>query len=264
MRFETVKIHFDGVAEIRTAAVLEPFLGTNAGSGSTLVDVDRLQDFILELHDADIDLHLHTSGDRATRTALDAVEQARDRIDGELACRVSLSHIEMLAAEDAPRFAELDVAANFTPHWSGGYFKGASLTIGERADHLHRVKTIFDSGAVVGLSSDVTVYSEMSRSNPFFGIQTAHNRQEVAEGAAAPILPPENERVDLDALVRGYTLGSAAQLGIDGELGSISEGKRADLVIVDRDLFSVDRYEVHSAKPVAVMLDGVVLNGRLD
>ena len=264
LRFETIKIHFDGVAEIRTAAMLEPYLGENAARGETLVDVDRLRDFILELHDEKIDLHLHTSGDRATRTALDAVEQARARTGGELACSVSLAHIEILADEDAPRFAKLGVAANFTPHWYGGYFKGASLTIGERADRLHRVRTLLDSGAVVSFSSDVTVYSEMSRANPFFGIQTAHNRQEVAEGVGAQVLPPENERVDLESLVRGYTLGGAQQLGIADEVGSIRDGMRADLVIVDRDLFSVDRYEVHSAEPVAVMMDGVVVSGRLD
>ncbi len=264
LRFETIKIHFDGVAEIRTAAMLEPYLGENAGLGATLVDRDRLRDFILELHEEGVDLHLHTSGDRATRTALDAVEQALARTSGELACKVSLAHVEILAEEDAPRFAELGVAANFTPHWYGGYFKGADLTIGERAEQLHRVRTLLDNGAVVGLSSDVTTYSEMSRANPFFGIQTAHNRQEVAEGARAPVLPPEDERVDLESLVRGYTLGSARQLDVADEVGSISEGKRADLVIVDRDLFSLDRYEVHSAKPVAVMMDGVVVSGRLD
>ena len=153
LRFETIKIHFDGVAEIRTAAMIGPYLGENAGRGATLVDRDRLRDFILELHHEDIDLHLHTSGDRATRTALDAVEEARARIPDGLRCRVSLSHIEILADEDVPRFAKLDVAANFTPHWYGGYFKGADLTIGERASRLHRVRALLDSGAVVGVGS---------------------------------------------------------------------------------------------------------------
>ena len=103
----------------------------------------------------------------------------------------------------------------------------------------------------------------MPRANPFFGIQTAHNRQEVAEGTAAPLFPPRSERVDLDSLLRAYTLGGAQQLGMAEELGSLSEGKRADLVIVDRDLFAVDRHELHTVEPVAVMMDGAFVAGGL-
>ncbi|MCP4038473.1 MAG: amidohydrolase family protein, partial [bacterium] len=166
LRFETIKIHFDGVAEIRTAAVLEPYSGSVAGKGATLIGVERLRDFILQLHEEDIDLHLHTSGDRAVRVALDAVEQAKKRVFGALRCQVSLAHIEMLAEEDVARFSELGVIANFTPHWYGGYFKGSELTIGERSKRLHRVQTLLASGAVVSFSSDVTHVSETHRANP--------------------------------------------------------------------------------------------------
>lgn len=264
LRFEMIKIHFDGVAEIRTAAMLDPYLGENAGRGETLVDAERLRDFIVELHAEQIDLHLHTSGDRATRTALDAVEQALVHTSGELDCRLSLAHIEILAEEDEARFAELGVVANFTPHWYGGYFQGADLTIGERANRLHRVRTLLDRGAVVSFSSDVTTFSEMTRANPFFGMQTAHNRQEVEEGPDAPVMAPESERADVDSLLRGYTLGSASQLGLADQLGSLTVGKRADLVVLDQDIFSIDRYEIHSVEPDAVLMDGRLVSGRLE
>ena len=143
LKFETIKIHFDGVQEIRTAAMLDPYLGEGAGKGETLFTEEELTDFILELHAEGIDLHLHTVGDRAIRVALNAVEGAKSRIECALNCQVTLSHIEVLADEDVIRFNELGVVANFTPHWSGGYFQGAHLTSGPpRSDNLYKVNGI--------------------------------------------------------------------------------------------------------------------------
>jgi predicted amidohydrolase YtcJ len=263
LRFETIKIHFDGVAEIRSAATLEPYLGERGENGATLVGTTRLRDFILELHEEDIDLHLHTSGDRAVRVALDAVEQAREETGSELRCQVSLAHIEMISEEDVPRFAELGVVANFTPHWYGGYFKGSELTIGDRSKRLHRVRTVAESDAVVSFSSDVTGSSESHRANPFFGIQTGHNRQDAGEGPSAAVMPPVEEKVGLETLVRGYTIGSALQLDIDDEVGSLTVGKRADLIVLDRNLFEVGRYDIASIEPLAVFLGGDLVQGGL-
>lgn len=265
LKFETIKIHFDGVQEIRTAAMIDPYLGEGAGSGRTLFTEEELTNFILELHDEEIDLHLHTVGDAAIRTALNAVEAARQITKGGLRCQVSLSHIEVLQDSDAARFAELGVVANFTPHWSGGYFQGSELTVGSpRSDNLYRVRGIEDSGGTVSYSSDTTTYSEILRANPFYGMQVGHNRQEVAGGEDAEILSPRTERLPLDLLVEGYTMGGARQLGLDDSLGSITTGKEADFILLDRDLFEVNRYRIHEVEPLAVVMNGRLVSGSLD
>jgi len=264
LRFETIKIHFDGVQEIRTAAMLDPYLGEGAGRGETLFTLDRLRDFILELHAEDIDLHLHTVGDRAIRVALDAVEQARAAVSGELACKVTLSHLEVMDDADIPRFHDLGVAANYTPHWHGGYFEGSQLTVGEpRSSRIMRARPLLEDDAVVSFSSDVTTYAEMERANPFFGMQIAHNRQEVEDGPEGEVMLPLTERLAREALVRGYTRGGASQLRLDGELGSLTKGKAADLVVLSEDLFTVDRYAIHRVRPDAVVMRGRVVQGRL-
>ena len=264
LRFETIKIHFDGVQEIRTAAMLDPYLGEGAGRGETLFTLDRLRDFILELHAEDIDLHLHTVGDRAIRVALAAVEQARAAAPGDLACHVTLSHLEVMDDSDIPRFRDLGVAANFTPHWHGGYFEGSELTVGEpRSSRVMRAQPLLQNGAVVSFSSDVTTYSEMERANPFFGMQIAHNRQEVEDGPDGAVKLPWTERLGREDLVRGYTRGGASQLRLDGEVGSLEVGKAADLVVLSEDLFTVDRYAIHRVEPTAVVMRGRVVHGRL-
>jgi predicted amidohydrolase YtcJ len=264
LRFEAIKIHFDGVQEIRTAAMLDPYRGEGAGRGETLFTLEQLREFILELHGEGMDLHLHTVGDRAIRVALDAVEQARAAAGGDLACHVSLSHLEVMDDADVPRFRELGVVANYTPHWHGGYFEGSHVTVGEpRSSRIMRAQPLLEDGAVVSFSSDVTTYAEMERANPFLGMQIAHNRQEVEDGPEGEVMLPSTERLGREALVRGYTRGGAAQLRLDDELGSLSVGKAADLIVLSDDLFGVDRYAIHRVRPDVVVTQGRVVHGRL-
>ena len=75
---------FDGVSEIRTSAVLEPFLGDDGERGKTMVDAARLSEFLLELHAEAIDLHVHTVADRAIRTAIEERTDS-DRAEGMIA-----------------------------------------------------------------------------------------------------------------------------------------------------------------------------------
>lgn len=266
LRFNTIKIHYDGVSEIGTSSVLEAFLSNPASRGNTLVSGDRLRDFMLELDARGIDLHLHSVGDAAVRTALDAVEAAQARLGRPFDSRVTLCHDELLSAPDVPRFGKLGVIANFTPHWNGGYFGGADRTLGRaRYDRMYSVKPLLEAGATVTFSSDITDHIEWKtdRADPFLGLQIGHNRQEPAAGKDAPLRPPVSERLSLEALVKGYTRSGAYQLRLEKQLGSIEVGKLADLIVLDENLFEIDRYALHGLSPTAVLFEGRVVFGKL-
>jgi predicted amidohydrolase YtcJ len=94
-------------------------------------------------------------------------------------------------------------------------------------------------------------------------MQIGHNKQDVEGGAQATLAPPRSERLRLDSLIDGYTRDAAFQFGRAGQLGSIEVGKRADLVVLDRNLFEIDRYETHEVHPVAVVMDGQIVHGAL-
>lgn len=266
LRLDTVKIHFDGVSEIGTSFVLEPFLDDPRNRGNSVIGVERLRDLILELDAKGIDLHLHTVGDAAARRALDAVQQARARLGRELGIRITLCHLELVDEADTPRFKALGVVANVTPHWNGGYFEGADRWLGrERHDRMYGVRPLLAAGAIVTYSSDITDHIEWKtdRADPFLGMQIGHTRQEVEGGAKAPVRPPENERLELEDLLRGYTLNGAYQLRRERELGSIEVGKSADVVVLDRNLFEVGAYDLHRVTPSAVLMEGRVVAGKL-
>ena len=234
LKFNTIKIHFDGVTEIQTAAMIEPYINTGL-RGRTLFDEQRLSRFILELNKKNINLHLHVVGDQATRTALGAVEAAI-KTAGPLETRITLSHLESVHPSDIPRFKKLGVFANFTPHWFGGYFGDATERLGqERSDNRQMARTFFNAGADVTFSSDVTNSQELGRAAPFLGMQFAVSRKD--PGFKGPALPPANEIVSLDQSVAAYTLNGARQLGLEKELGSIEAGKSADILVLEKKPF---------------------------
>jgi predicted amidohydrolase YtcJ len=266
LRFNTIKIMFDGVSEIRTSAVLEPFLGEEDYRGKTVVDAPRLSNFILELHDEEIDLHLHTVGDAAIRTALDAVEIAHAELGGQPDIRITFCHLEIIDEADFDRFKKLNIFSNFSPQWHGGHIQGAELTLGqERYDRMFTVQPLLDRDVSVAFSSDITNAGKWrtDRASPFFGMQVGHTRLEPEFGAKATIRPPENERLRVEDMIRGYTLNGAAQLGLDNELGSIEVGKVADLVVLDRNLFEVLPSQIKSTRPTAVLMEGKLISGSL-
>ena len=75
----------------------------------------------------------------------------------------------------------------------------------------------------------------------------------------APIQPPASERLSVEALVRGFTIDAAYQLHMEDEIGSIEVGKKADLAVLDQDIFSIDPYAIHRTKVVLTMLDGAIV-----
>jgi len=264
LKFNTIKIHFDGVSEIRTSALSQPFSDDPSTSGGIIMTQQRLMELMLELHHEKIDLHMHTVGDRAVNVALNAYEQAKQKIKGEFNVRLTLTHLEYVQIEDVRRFKPLGVIANFTPHWYGGdYFHGAEVTLGHERDSWGmQVTPYIQSGAVVSYSSDVVTPDEFDRANPFFGMQTIHNRQEVLGGKDAKVMLPVYDRISMENLIRGYTQGGAYQLRMEETKGSIEVGKNADIIIMRENLFEMDKYEISEAKVLKTFKDGEVIYER--
>jgi predicted amidohydrolase YtcJ len=75
----------------------------------------------------------------------------------------------------------------------------------------------------------------------------------------APIQPLESERVDIDTMIRGFTIDAAYQLHMEDEIGSLEVGKKADLVVLDRNLFETDPYEIHITEVVVTLMDGNIV-----
>lgn len=267
VKIDTLKVFFDGVVDTRTAAMLEDYLDTPGNSGETLLDRRQVHDLIVELDAEGLNFHAHTVGDRATRTLLDGIEDAHATLGRPPAIRTTLCHLEFVADTDFARFRPLGIVSNFTPHWAHGTdLSWYEAGIGALAFDMQRGQPMLSDGAWVSFSSDNTTESEWksprASSSPFTGMQVGHTRQDVGIGADDPILPPASERLQLGDLLNGYTSGGAYQLG-RSDIGSIAVGKRADMVVLDQNIFEINPYDIHRTKPIAVIVDGEIEVGEL-
>jgi predicted amidohydrolase YtcJ len=253
LRANAVKIFADGVIEARTAALLEPYAGTNDDRGKANVEPGALNPLVAALDREGFQVHIHAIGDRAIRNSLDAFESARAR-NGARDSRHQIAHIELFNPLDVSRFRRLGVIANFQPLWAYADPYITKLTLPalgpERSRWLYPIASLVKSGAVVACGSDWSVTSM----NPLEAIQVAVTRRGLEEGPGAAWIP--EEVADLPAMLAGYTINGAYVNFEERETGSIEAGKAADLVVLDRNLFETAPHEIHRVKVLLTLLEG--------
>ena len=266
LKVHTMKIFMDGTQKIHTAAMVTPYadIGT---TGATAFSAEGIAKLLKELNDADLDLHLHTVGERASRTVLDGVEMARKEMGDSLHVRVTCAHLEIQDDADLDRFAKLGVFANFTPHWHAGDPSYSAVWLGdERSRKQFRCKTLWDSGAHVTWSSDNIVFMDFMTWNPYLGMEVGMTRlitektRNYEFARSTEVLPPEDERMGIEEMLLGFTINGAVQLGIEDTKGSITAGKDADFLVFDNDLLTAEHEGFSYNKPTDVYFAGKKVN----
>ncbi|WP_433585870.1 amidohydrolase [Microbacterium hydrocarbonoxydans] len=274
VHINTMKLFLDGTNEIKTSAVLEPFEGDPGNTGELRMSEPDLKTLMTRLNDEGMDLHIHICGDRAYRVALDVVEELKAELGDKWKLQVTIAHADIVDPADYSRAAELGIVVNWTPHWGGGVIGTAALdTLGEeRFNRMYQFNPLIDAGTVVSFSSDVVSTQEKYRANPYLGMQIGHTRSDPeyppAEGPGTvpgtSIREPLSAQLSLEDLLQGYTLNGAIQLGIDSTTGSLEVGKKANLAVLDEDLFDVEVEKIQDIEPSLVMFEGKVVKGTVD
>jgi predicted amidohydrolase YtcJ len=270
-RFRTtsVKIMQDGVCENFTAAMLAPYLDGHGhpagGSGTSFFDADELTAAVTAIDARGFQVHIHAIGDRAVREALDAIAAARAE-NGPSLGRHHIAHLQVVHPDDLPRFRDLGVLANCQPLWASNEPQMTELTLPflgpERSAWQYPFGSLARSGAQLCFGSDWPVSSP----DPMWEMHTAVNRT-TAPGypfrgldTDTPFLP--GERVGLPTAIAAFTIGSAYVNHDEHEAGSVEPGKRADLVVLDRDLFAQPAAEIALAQVDLTLVDGAVTYAR--
>lgn len=254
LRVHSAKFFVDGIVENRTAAMLADYSDARGGNAQLMFGENHLRELFIAFDAARIQIHVHAIGDYAVRASLDALEAARE-INGAWPSLHQIAHVQFIDPADIGRFAKLGVVANLQPLWASNDPSVTEIAAGmvgrERTRWIYANRSLIESGAPYTLSSDWGV----SSLNPFRIMSTAMLRQAKRLGWGAPPFTPE-ERISLDQALRGYTINAAAAAWRDRDTGSLSVGKFADLIILDRDIFSTIPEELGETKVVLTMLDG--------
>lgn len=256
----TIKIMLDGCPESCTGSVLHPYegpFGDRHGLGIQFVEAEALKEAVTALDGLGFQVHQHALGDRAVRGALDAVEAAR-AANGRSDNRHHLAHLQIPDPADLPRLRDLEVIANMQPYWAQPDPMIEEMTTprvgAERAARLYPIGDVRASGAVLAFGSDWPVTTP----NPFLEMEVAVTRQVPGEPDAGVLHP--SQRIDLQAALAAFTRGSA-YLNHDDEAGTIAEGKRADLVVLDRNLFDRSQGAIGEAAVTATVASGRIVHG---
>jgi predicted amidohydrolase YtcJ len=254
LHVHSAKFFLDGVLENRTAAMIDDYADAQGGNAPVMFGENHLRELFIAFDAARFQIHCHVIGDKAARAALDALEAARE-VNGAWPSLHQLAHVQCLDPNDVPRFGKLGVMPNVQALWARNEPSITDVALPmlgpERSRWIYAFRSLTETGAEIALSSDWGV----STLNPFQIIETAMTRQPPGRSRDYPPFLPE-QRLTINECVRAYTVTAAAAAWRARETGSLSIGKFADLIILDRDIFAADPYDIGDTQVLLTLLAG--------
>ncbi|CAN3127077.1 amidohydrolase [Mycobacterium sp. smrl_JER01] len=233
-----VKIFVDGVVENLTASLHEPYQCSHS-VGTPLFDPAQLRDAITTCVQAGFSVHVHSIGDAATTSALDAFAHCHDPAPGP---RHQICHLQVVRSADIPRFAELGVIANVQALWACRDEQNVTLcrpALGpDRFEAQYPFGDLVRAGTTLAFGSDWRV----STPNPLPQIEVAVTRRPPGDVDTAPL--GATQSLDLTTCLLGFTRNAAFAAGVDDRTGSLTVGRDADIVVLDTDPYTVEDHEL--------------------
>ncbi len=258
LRVGHVKFFSDGSQGARTAWMLEEYEDTPS-CGMPLTPMDEIADAVRRAHHAGLAVAIHAIGDRAIRELLTVFEQVlgNERRVGT-ACSAApgaphrIEHLQNIRPEDMLRLGRLGVVASVQPIHVPDDFPMIERSVGGRGRWTFPFRDLLAAGVPLTFGSDCPVADP----NPLWGIHAAVTRQ-MRDGTPTGGWYPD-QRLSVAEAVWGYTMGPALVSGRERDLGSITPGKLADLVVLDGDIFEIEPMEI-----ARVQVSMTILGGRV-
>jgi len=202
---------------------------------------------------AGLQVMIHAIGDEANFRILEIYRQTAEA-NGSRDRRFRIEHAQHLRTNEIPRFGSQKVIASMQPYHEADDGRWCEKRIGPaRSKGTYAFRSLLDTGAVLAFGSDWTV----APLNPLEGIKAAVTRQTL-DGKHPKGWNPE-QKISIDEAVRAYTVGSAYAEFAEKMKGTITPGKLADIVILDRDIYAVDPADIDKASVVLTIMDGRVV-----
>ena len=253
-----VKIFLDGVPTAsRTAAMLAPYLPEHEGAednyGSLHLSPEELTKAVIGLDKAGFTVKIHAAGDRAIRVSLDAIEAARET-NGRSGLRHELAHAELIDPADIPRFAELNVVADFSPYiWFPSPIVDSLIgAVGDRIDQAWPARALLDNNAPMLAGSDWP--SAVPDMNPWTGMEALITRADPLHRYPGTI--GKEHALTLKEAISIYTLSGARALKIAGKTGTLEVGKLADFIVLNHNLFEIPADQISDTSVDMTFFEG--------
>ena len=245
-----VKLFMDGTVETGTGFVNPVYPDGHQGPANWTEE--ELTDITRKMNANGMSMHIHTMGNKAVNTVVNAyVNGGKDEM------RNTVVHVHGVEEPDYQRMADHNIYAVASFLWH--HANETSLAILEKVlpeglkDKAYPMKSFFDYGVNVSSHSDFPALGG-SPGDPFGIMEIATTGVLYGEEHATPWWP--EELLTREQALTALTINVANQMFIEKERGSISKGKYADFLLVDKDVLSCPVTEIHEAKPEATYFEG--------
>jgi predicted amidohydrolase YtcJ len=264
--FSTSRIHIDfakffvdGVPSQRTASMMQDYRDGSTGAQS-LFGIVELADLIAPLDRQGMSVKVHAIGDRAIHEVLDAIALVRGRYGAGPPHQIA--HLNFILPDDVARMAGLNVVADLCPPlWfpSAISRRLADLLGQEYVDRSFPIRDMLRAGVLAAAGTDWPAVSPSP--SPWPWLATLITRKHPS-GEVAGVHSPE-QRLSLEEALPLFTINPARAMRIDGEAGSLTPGKSADIIILDRDLTAIAAEDIVSTQVVATFFEGRGVYGKI-
>ena len=250
-----IKVFLDGVVEGHTAFLREPYADQPGDCGHNMWDQTNLNELFIIAAGLDLSVHVHVIGDAAIDSALQAFEKALQTV-GKKDLRNCITHLQIMQEDQFKGFQEMDLIAVTNPFWhckNPAYYDELEVPyLGLlRAEKEYPMQSFFRRDIIVTQASDWPVSHSF---HPFLGMEIAVTRREKGNVMMEPLNP--KEAVTIEQMLKAITFNGAFQLKLEKVMGSIEIGKKANFIILDKDILALPPEEISEVTVLRNYIDG--------
>jgi len=245
-----IKLVADGALGSRGAALLEPYSDDPGNTGLLTTPPERIKSVAVRALRAGFQVNVHAIGDRANRIVLDQFEAALREVP-TADHRFRIEHAQILSYQDIPRFAELDVIPSMQGSHQTSDMYWAPNRLGlARLSGAYAWRSLLNTGVIIPNGSDFPVEAV----NPLISFHAFITRQDADNYPPGGWMP--EQRTTRQEALWSITLWPAYASFMEKESGTLTAGKFADFVVLDRDIMTVAPEEILRTRVLMTVLAG--------
>ena len=246
----SIKLYSDGALGSRGAALLAPYSDDQKNTGLLVTPPADIQRIATSALRQGFQVAVHAIGDRGNRIVLDAFDAALKAVP-KADHRFRVEHAQVISPEDIPRFAMMGVIPSMQASHQTSDMRWAEVRVGpERIKGAYAWRSLLNSGVVIPNGSDFPV----EEVNPLISFHSAVSRQDASNWPEKGWYP--DQVMSREEALRAMTIWPAYAGFQEKTMGSISPGKYADFVILDRDIMTIPVTEILDTKVISTWLGG--------
>jgi predicted amidohydrolase YtcJ len=251
-----IKLYADGALGSRGAALLDPYTDDPKNSGLLKSTPEHLRDVSTRALQHGFQVATHAIGDRGNRVALDAYEAALKAVP-TVDHRFRIEHVQILDHADVPRFAQLGVIPSMQAvHQTSDMYWAATRLGPARIFGAYAWRSLLNTGVIIPNGSDFPV----ERVNPLYSFHAAVSRQDDNNWPPGGWFP--EQAMTREEALKSMTIWPAFAAFQEHVTGSLTPGKYADFVFLDRDIMTVPASDILGAHVTATYIAGKAVYQR--